>query len=92
MSLLGSVSRGWSGILLGVGVAVVVPVVLPVLGSAAASLAKAVVKGVVIASDRAVALASSALQQVDGLMAEVKADSGGAGNGAWTASSPGART
>ena len=94
MNLLASMSRGWGGILVGVGVAVVVPTVLPLLGSAVGSLVRAVVKGVVIVSDQAVTLAGSALEQVDGLVAEVKADGDGTGNGAWAKvpSSPGART
>ena len=85
MALLKSAFGGWGGILVGVGIGVVAPAVLPALTSTVGSLAKVLVKGVVTVSDRIVALAGNAMEEVDELVAEVRTEGNGAGNGSWTA-------
>jgi uncharacterized protein DUF5132 len=75
MALLEDVTKGgFSTLLVGIGAALVAPTVLPALGSSLRPLAKAIVKGGVVLYDAVKESVAEAGEQLNDLVAEVRAE------------------
>ena len=86
MALLEDALGGWGGgLVVGVGAAIVAPAVVPVAGASLRPVARVLVRGLLAVSDGLRGVFAEASEQVTDLVAEVRAESVGRGEG------PGAR-
>ena len=75
MGLLDTATKGWGGgLLIGIGAAVAAPVIFPAAGAAARPIAKGLVWGCLAAADKLRELAAETREQVNDLVAEVRAE------------------
>ena len=75
MNLLDTVTKGWGGgLLIGLGAAVAAPIILPAAGAAVRPIAKGLVWGCLAAVDKLRELAAETREQVNDLVAEVRAE------------------
>src|SRR5262249_32652005 len=82
MALLEDVISGWTGgVLVGLGAAVIAPVIVPGAGASLRPVAKTLVKGVLVVADGVKGVIAEATEQVSDLVAEVRAESAGTGDG-----------
>jgi hypothetical protein len=82
MALLENAFGGWTGgVLVGLGAAVIGPVIVPGAGSTLRPVAKTLVKGVLVVADGVKSVLAEATEQVSDLVAEVRAETGGTGDG-----------
>jgi hypothetical protein len=82
MAWLEDALGGWSGgILAGLGALVVIPPILPLLGSVVRPVARAMVRGGLVIADGVSGVIAGVSEQVNDLIAEVRAESVGANGG-----------
>ena len=74
MALVDNLFKGWGGVLLGFGAGIAAPSLFPDAGAAVRPLAKRAVKGVLAAAEALKAAAAEATEQVNDLVAEVRAE------------------
>ena len=74
MALIDSLFKGWAGMLVGFGAGIAAPSIFPDAGAAVRPLAKRAVKGVLAATEALKAAAAEASEQVNDLVAEVRAE------------------
>ena len=81
MALVESLFKGWRGMLVGFGAGIAAPTLFPDAGSKARPVAKTVVKGVLAVADGLRTAVAEATEQVNDLVAEVRAERAGNGDG-----------
>jgi len=75
MSLLETATKGWGGgILVGIGAALAAPIILPAAGATVRPIAKGLVWGFLAAAEKVRELAAETREQVNDLVAEVRAE------------------
>ncbi|TMA96008.1 MAG: DUF5132 domain-containing protein [Deltaproteobacteria bacterium] len=80
MALVESLFKGWRGMLVGFGAGIAAPTLFPDAGSKARPVAKTVVKGVLAVADGLRTAVAEATEQVNDLVAEVRAERAANGN------------
>ena len=81
MALVDNLFKGWGGMLVGFGAGVVAPTLFPDAGSKVRPVAKTVVKGMLAVADGLKTAVAEATEQVNDLVAEVRAERAGNGDG-----------
>jgi hypothetical protein len=83
MALLENAIGGWTGgVLVGLGAALVMPSVWPAAGTTMRPIAKTLVRGALLVADGVKGVVAEASEQMSDLVAEVRAETAGKGNGA----------
>jgi len=80
MALVENLFKGWGGMLVGFGAGVAAPTLFPDAGSRVRPVAKTVVKGVLAVADGIKTAVAEATEQVNDLVAEVRAERAANGN------------
>ena len=81
MALVESLFKGWGGMLVGFGAGIAAPTLFPDAGSKVRPVAKTVVKGMLAVADGLKTAVAEATEQVNDLVAEVRAERAGNGDG-----------
>ncbi len=75
MGLIDSATKGWGGgLLIGVGAALAAPVIVPAAGAVVRPLAKGLIWGYLAAADKLKEFAAETREQMNDIVAEVKAE------------------
>ena len=81
MALLEGSVKGWGGIVVGFGAALLAPAILPATRATVRPLLKVLVKGALFVGDQVRGIVSEATEQVNDLVAEVRAETESNGRG-----------
>ena len=74
MALIESLFKGWGGMLVGFGAGMAAPTLFPDAGAAVRPLAKRALKGILSAAETLKSAAAEATEQMNDLVAEVRAE------------------